>query len=83
MTRGSRLFTQNKMWEPAGSFLKKKLSGFFKKLLINFVRNLSNILRINKHLWTALSVLRMGPTFVTAHTFCASRDTGFPVGGAY
>ena len=27
--------------------------------------------------------LRMVLTFVTAHTFCASRDIGFPLGGAY
>ena len=27
--------------------------------------------------------LRTVPTFVTAHTFCASEILGFPIGGAY
>ena len=29
------------------------------------------------------NALRTVPTFVTAHTFCASRDTRIPIGGAY
>ena len=50
-----------------------------------FVRGLSSILIefFPEILYDKYRSLRTVPTFVTAHTFCASRDTGVSKSGAY